>query len=569
MSVAEVVERLQVRDSARVSCPECAPDRRKRGDKDLAIHSKEDGWAYFCHHCGTSGFVSTSRRREKVEMKLDHRVVAKPMPPISMSALGAEHLAFLESRGISPETAKHFNLFGADKFFGRLNKQASAIGFPYYRDGKLTAAKYRAIESKDFTQDSGGAQDFFGLDHVDPSKPLIIVEGEIDALTAYEAGIGNVVSVPSGAPMKVTNGRIDASEDRKFSFVWHSIDLIQSVPYVVIATDNDTAGQSLAEELARRIGKAKCRLVDFEMKDFNEVFLAEGADAIQSLIDTARPYPVEGLTRASDYFDQLKDIWAKGDSKGVSTGFSNVDQLYTVASGQLCIVTGNPSSGKSNFVDQIMVNIGRRDDWKFAVCSFENQPYEHIRKLVEIYTEKRFDNGSNRMTVQERDEALMWVDEHFVFLTSETVSASTIESILERARIAVAQFGIRGLVIDPYNYIINEKQGMQETAFISEMLTHVQAFAKSSDVHVWFVAHPSKMPRSGMELPRPDGMAISGSMSWWAKADVGLTVHRTPTNESEIAIWKCRARWVGTQGETRLVYNKVSGSFTEPRYDFV
>jgi twinkle protein len=567
MSVGEVVERLQVSDSARVSCPECSVDRRKRGDKDLAIHSKDNGWAYFCHHCGTSGFVSNNWRG-KVE-KLNRKVEAKPMPPIAMSTLGAEHLAFLKSRGISPETAKHFGLFGSDKFFSRLNKQVAAIGFPYYRDGKLTAAKYRAIESKDFTQDAGGAQDFFGLDHVDPTKPLIIVEGEIDALTAYEAGIGNVVSVPSGAPMKVTNGRIDPSEDKKFSFVWNSNDLIKEVPYVVIATDSDTAGQALAEELARRIGKAKCRLVDIELKDFNEVFLAEGEDAVQALIDTARPYPLEGLNRASTYFDQLKEIWDKGDSKGVSTGFSNLDRLYTVATGQLCVVTGNPSCGKSNLIDQLMINIGKSDDWKFAVCSFENTPQEHVKKLAEIYTKRSYDKSAQRMTVQERDEAFAWIDEHFIFLTSETVTSFTIESILERARVAVAQFGIRGLVIDPYNYIINEKRDMSETAFISDMLTHVQAFAKETNVHVWVVAHPAKMPRGGMELPRPDGMAISGSMAWWAKADVGLTVHRTPTNESEVAIWKCRARWVGSQGETKLVYNKVSGSFTEPVYDFV
>ena len=163
-------------------------------------------------------------------------------------------------------------------------------------------------------------------------------------------------------------------------------------------------------------------------------------------------------------------MFVKGTGKGTSTGYSNVDEIYTVAEGQLTVVTGYPSSGKSNFVDQLMVNLGRTNDWKFALCSFENQPEIHISRLMEIYKEKRFFDGSHRMTEAEKDEAFKWVEEHFMFLDSESVEPATIESILERAKIAVARTGIRGLVIDPYNYIDN-KSNMAETEFISNMLT--------------------------------------------------------------------------------------------------
>jgi hypothetical protein len=57
-------------------------------------------------------------------------------------------------------------------------------------------------------------------------------------------------------------------------------------------------------------------------------------------------------------------------------------------------------------------------------------------------------------------------------------------------------------------------------------------------------------------------MAISGSMAWWAKTDCGITVHRGD-GCVEIAVWKCRYRWVGQQGETSLLYNKTSGIYEE------
>jgi len=104
-------------------------------------------------------------------------------------------------------------------------------------------------------------------------------------------------------------------------------------------------------------------------------------------------------------------------------------------------------------------------------------PEIHISRLMELYIEKRFFDGAQRMSQQEKDDAFKWVNDHFLFLDSEGVEPSTIDSILERARAAVARIGIRGLVIDPYNYIDNGK-GQAETEFISGMLTRVQAFAK-------------------------------------------------------------------------------------------
>lgn len=556
-AVAELLSSMRLDSYKRIACPECSHERKKYNEKDLAITETTDGWKYHCHHCKTGGFVPFYKTNHR---KTESNVI--PMRKIDTTKLQTQHYDFLKSRGISQTVADEMQLFSAQRYFKRLGKQGDAIGFPYYRNGQLISAKYRSIESKEFTQEEGGAKDFFGIDKIDLTCPVIIVEGEIDALTLFECGLKNVLSVPSGAPMKVSDGKIDASEDNKFSFVWNAVDVLNTVPYVTIATDTDTAGQALAEELARRIGKDKCRIARFDYKDLNEAFLDKGKDLVVEIIEKAEPYPVAGLSSASKFADRLNDLWGKGTGKGLSTGYSNVDEIYTVAQGQLTIVTGYPSCGKSNFVDQLMINLAKAHDWKFGLCSFENQPEIHISRLMEIYKEKRFFDGTNRMSDAERDDAFKFVEDHFLFLDSEGAEPATIDSILERAKIAVVRMGIRGLVIDPYNYIEN-KGSQAEHEFISGMLTRIQAFAKAYGVHIWFVAHPSKITRSGMDLPRPDGMAISGSMAWWAKADCGITIHRTKDHGVELAVWKCRYRWIGTQGETTLGYNKITGTYFE------
>jgi twinkle protein len=555
--IEALVEQTRFNDQARVVCPFCGPDRRKSNSKDMTLSRKDDGAVvYFCHHCDAQGSVQPKRRIQ---------LAAVPQPKIVSNALSQHHYEWLAKRGISKYTADKAKLFSADKWFARLNKTADCIGFPYYRDGALVAAKYRSFPEKDFTQDSGGAHDFFGIDHVDKGKPLVIVEGEIDALTLMEAGIENAVSVPSGAPIKVADGKVLPSEDKKFAYVWNAREIIDAVPYVVLATDQDGPGQALAEELARRIGKEKCRVAKFDAKDLNDIFLdptRQGADSVKEVIEKAQPYPVSGLSDAGTYEDRINDLFTKGTGKGFSTGYSSVDSIYTVAPGQLTVVTGYPSSGKSNFIDQVMVNLARANDWKFAVCSFENQPEIHITRLMEIYTQKRFFEGKERMTQHERDAAFAWVKEHFLFIDSQGEEPNTLDSILDRARVAVKRMGVRGLIIDPYNYIDLNRDNTTETEAISNMLTRVQKFCKAHDVHTFFIAHPSKINRAGVEQPRPDGMSISGSMAWWAKTDNGITVHRQE-QWVEIAVWKCRYRWVGTQGETSLLYNKTSGTYSE------
>jgi len=550
---AEFVEQFHFNESTRVACPYCSAERRKSNQKDMTLTRKADGAVVFhCHHCQTNGSVQPQQERI---------LSAVPNPTIVSNKLQDQHYAWLATRGISHQTADKMKLFASEKYFGKLGKTADAIGFPYYRNGALVAAKYRSFPEKDFTQDSGGAHDFFGIDLIKKDQPLIIVEGEIDCLSLMEMGFDNVVSVPSGAPIKVADGKVLPSEDKKFAYVWNAREILDAVPYIILATDQDTAGQALAEELARRIGKEKCRLAKFEKKDLNEVML-DDPTKVGDLLASAVPYPVSGISDAGSYYERLNELYTKGTGKGYSTGYTSVDEIYTVAPAQLTVVTGYPSSGKSNFVDQIMVNLADKHDWKFAVCSFENQPEIHISRLMEIYTKRRFFDGKDRMSETDKEIAFKFVKEHFLFIDTNGEEPSTLDSILERARIAVKRMGVRGLVIDPYNYIELPRSEGTETSAISDMLTRVQKFCKAHDVHTWFVAHPSKITRQGTEQPRPDGMSIAGSMAWWAKTDCGLTVHRKD-HHVEIAVWKCRYRWVGTQGETTMIYNKTAGTYSE------
>ena len=563
----QIKERVSaVTDDCRIACPSCSETRKKKHEKTLSVTINPDGTKlYFCHHCGESGSLFRPKNNYLKESKVTR---IQPRATVDESAIKN----FFNSRGILWSQDIDLPVISGKRYFNGFG-ELDAVGFVYGDQSQPSAIKWRAINQKAFTQE-GAARHFYGIEFIpDDAKELIIVEGECDALALASAGIA-AVSCPNGAPQMVSGKSFSPEDDNKFSYIWEARELIDRCDKIILATDNDKAGHALAEEIARRIGRAKCWAINYPAgcKDANEVIQQHGVEALKDVVSKSQPLPLKGVYSAKSYIQDVQDIFAKGVGSGESTGIASIDDLFTIAEGQLSVVTGVPSSGKSEFVDQIMVNLAQNCSWKFAVASFENPPHFHIAKLSEKIVGKAFFEGdAERMTNKELTDCSNFIDKHFVFLDSRDGAVSTIDSIIDRAKQAVMRLGIRGLVIDPYNYIEKNTQS-DESQSISSMLTKVTAFAKAHGVHVWFIAHPAKMyPREDGSMPIPTGMSISGSAAWFAKADLGVTVHRVG-DDTEIHCWKSRFKWIGKQGAVPLAYDKSTGRYSEwqsQQQDFV
>ena len=505
--------------------------------------------------------------------KPQHRVQVMPVAThVKDEPLSDNAVLWLKARGISKSTADFAGIKSTRRYIQSVGRETECIMFPYRNQGQEYAYKIRSLDGKGFSC-NGAPQTFFNSESIETTKQIIICEGEMDALALMEAGFDGVVSVPNGAVMKVVDKQVNQLDDTGFQFLWKSKEALDQAEKIIIATDDDTAGSAMAEEIARRVGKDRCWKVEYPdgCKDANDILSTFGAQALKEIIGYSRPWPVAGLYDADHFYEQLDEIYDKGMGSGESTGYSNVDDLYTIVGGQLTVVTGHPSSGKSEFIDQIMVNMADKIGWRFAICSFENEPRLHIAKLISKYLKKPFFNGlTPRMTKEELSTGKKFVQMNFSFLYQADGSLSSIDSIIERLKVAVMRFGIKGAVIDPYNYI-EKSRDSSETDWISDILTKLRVFAQAHDIHLWFVAHPTKMLRNNDGVvPVPKGYDISGSAAWFAKADVGLSVHRPDpafSPISEIHIWKCRFSWIGKQGSAELSFDVPTSSYRIPPSD--
>ncbi len=540
------------------TCPQCSHTRRKSKARCLSVNTLEGVW--LCHHCDWRGSLKAG---EESKSRPPRRVV-KPNfeKATSVPALLRE---WFERRGIPESVVARHGITLQTVYMPQLEDEVPCVVFPYWRDGQAVNLKYRSLEGKAFRQVKDAEKIFFGLDDL-ARDWAVIVEGECDKLALEVAGIRNVVSVPDGAPPAGSK-----PSDQKFEYLVNCASHLDPLKKIVLAVDNDLPGKTLEAELVRRLGPERCWCVTWPdgCKDANDVLLHHGATALAACITDAKPLPIEGAIMIAELAANVINLYQEGLRGGVSTGWPTVDQHYTVRPGELTIVTGVPSHGKSQFLDALLVNLARDQDWGIGICSPENLPPErHVAKLVEQYTGWPFREGpSQRLPQTELVETLEWLHQHVIFIApSETL---TITELLATAKQLVARHGIRGLVIDPWNEFDHTRPaGQTETEYICTSLTQIRRFARTHGVHVWLVAHPQKLyRREDGSYPVPTPYDISGSAHWRNKADNCLTVWRDenePDQPVRLYVQKIRFREVGRVGMIELRWNKVNGRYEEP-----
>jgi len=435
------------------------------------------------------------------------------------------------------------------EFMPQLEKDVEVICFPFFFQDSLVNIKYRG-PGKSFKLSSGSELIFYNQDALLNSESVIIVEGEIDALSFIECGFENVISVPNGANLKL-------------EYLDNYISLFDNIKTIYLATDQDTKGIELRDELIRRFGAEKCFIISFkDCKDANEYLIKYGSD-FHKLISDAVPVPVKGIVTIDSLQNDIYSFYKDGISPGKSLNES-FDELIRWETGRLAVISGIPSSGKSEFVDFLITKMNLLYGWKAAFFTPENFPLKyHYAKIFEKLIGKKFSSQiSNEM---EFDMALEFIRDNYFYIMNE--DDCTVDTVLKAAKILVKTKGIKVLVIDPYNRLEHQFKD-SETQYISRFLDKLTMFAKLNDVLIFLVAHPRKMDREANgKLKVPTLYDINGSSNSYNKADYGFTVHRKTyeknvlMNEIEIHWQKVKFKYLGNGGVSELKNNFVNGRF--------
>lgn len=550
----------------KVFCPECRDKRRDKRDKSLSIDLATG--AFNCHYCGWSGTVAEKEDWERerpwynsAPIRRQKPVYKKPTPRPTVP-MSAKALAWFKGRGISEATLLALKVTEGSEWMPQKNGPANTVQFNYYKNGELVNTKFRTGD-KCFKLCKDAELLPYNIDAIKGCKECIITEGEMDALSFYECGRHDVVSVPNGA-----NSNLDYLDD-------YIEEYFDDKETIFIASDIDTKGVVLRDELIRRFGVERCRVLEYGdgCKDANEHLQKYGRVSLLQCLASAPEIKVDGVFTVSDFEQSLDALFENGMQKGLTVGHDNLDELISFETKRLCIVTGIPGNGKSEFIDELAERLNMRYGWRFAYFSPENAPLAyHASKLIEKFTGKRFDR--QHLNYAEYRQVKEHLETNFYFISPS--DNYKIDNILDKAKYLVRRRGIKALVIDPYNRIEHEyERGQREDQYISLFLDKLMRFAQINDVMIILMAHPTKLSKNkdGV-VEAPTLYDISGAAHFYNKTDFGIVVHRDRVNDTvEVHVQKVKFRHLGKVGTAYFKYNLNNGRYcpyvneTAPAWD--
>jgi len=529
-------------------CPLCSSDRKPKNRKQQCASYDWERGLGTCHNCDSTFQLHTYQRKGE-----PNKIYEKPdaIHLVEYRELSEKVCKWFEDRGISYPTLNDLNITEGEEYMPQTGQVENTIQFNYVMGDELINVKYRDGR-KNFKLYKGAEKVFYNINSIVNHDACVIVEGEIDVLSFHEAGIKNVVSVPNGATLNHNN----------LDYLDNCIDYFVDKEKIILAVDQDEAGQALQQELIRRLGAEVCYLVNFiDCKDANEYLLKYGKEALLKTIDECRPVPLENVTTFRDIEHEVTDFVKHGFKKGYQIGLSNFDNIFSTYTGQFITVTGIPSSGKSDFVDQMVVGYNQNYGWKTAFASPENAPtYLHAHKIMrKVWQDmpRKSDIGTTKW-----NQVAEHVNDNFYFIDMERY---TLETVLRKGAELVKRKGIKCLVIDPYNKIRDIDCNTEDVnRYTMEYLTKIEMFAKKYDVLVFIVAHPTKMYRDkDGKIEEPNMYNIKGGGEWYDASYHGILVHRDYEAKTVKAkVLKVKFQNLGENGaEAYFKWEPSSGCF--------
>ena len=531
-------------------CPLCSHTRKPKNQKaKCASYDWERGLGT-CHNCNTSFQLHTYQRKgasekeyvKPVDKQEDYNITGDPEQKV---------LKWFKTRGISAQTLIDLHVGEGLEYMPQTGKQENTIKFNYFMGDQLINIKYRDGR-KNFKLYKGAEKVFYNINSIVGYEYCIITEGEMDVLALHEAGIPNAISVPNGATLNSNN----------LDYLDNCIDYFEDKEKVILAVDSDEAGQALQAELVRRLGAEVCYLASFDdCKDANEYLIKYGKEKLSERITQARPVPLENVTTFKDIEDEVTDFVRNGFKKGYQVGLENFDNIFSTYTGQFITVTGIPSSGKSDFVDQMVVGYNRNYGWKTAFASPENAPtYLHAHKLMRKTWEGM--PTSSDIHGDKWNQVANHVNDNYFFIDMERY---TLESVLRKGAELVKRKGIKCLVIDPFNKVRDVDCKTEDVnRYTMEYLTKIETFAKKFDVLVFIVAHPTKMYKDkDGKIEEPTMYNIKGGGEWYDASYHGILVHRDYEAKTVKAkVLKVKFQNLGENGaEAHFKWEHKSGCF--------
>lgn len=403
----------------------------------------------------------------------------------------------------------------------------------------------------------GGDSVLFAPNGIKPEETILIVGGELDALSCAVAGWANVISPTTGetAWADSATAQLEACED------------------IAIIFDSDEAGRKGAKALAEKLGARRCRIGAWPdgIKDANEALCRlGGAFDVAALVAAAKTAGVDEIVRVRDLRGEFLAELTGASPRGISSGWPALDALIGgIREGEVTLITGDTGSGKSTFASALALNLAKAGGGVFF-APFELGARRQVAKWVRQTAGAPPDSLSRGEveTALDRLECLpIWILKRY--------GAISIEAVKNTVGFCVARLGVKFIILDHLHFMI--KEGPEERAELDGMLKALAQIAVDTRASIFVLAHPRQIPNSGeknadnrivqlSDLKGSAGLKQHSDNVWsvWRprkadRAEEGVTPE---FSKAIIYVLKCRDDY-GREGRAAFNYSVAAATFSE------
>jgi hypothetical protein len=303
--------------------------------------------------------------------------------------------------------------------------------------------------------------------------------------------------------------------------------------------------------------------------------------------------------RANEFKDDVYASQNETFEKGWSCGWSCGDDFVSFKKGFTSYVYSHPHQGKTVWVTESLIHLAKNENLTICIYSPETGgKKEVVWNLIQVYTGKRlYGKGAHKITTQEIDVALEFINEHFIVLEHNPFAKGvlerfTVRDIFNQVHLAEKDYNkkVDVLCVDPFNLLDREldddRKAIQD--YVLSTLSFINSASKKMGLHTILVAHLAGEELivdkdTGIEyMPKPHPSKLAGGQSFWRAGFQMIGLFREPygvlkrdgfpyqENCMQVLVQKTKPFGVGRLGMFQVFYDTdthtLYESFGEKRY---